>query len=265
VDGFPQFNARLHYPQDIDFAESLVTALAADPNALLKRSGEMPLACGSMKSDELLRYRMFVPKEYNRTKKYSLIVALHSGGGDGEFFEFEKLFAGASDQSPENGFKRLAQERDYILVCPNGGQAGFYGERGEKDVLDIIERVQSVYSIEPKHVFLTGWSGGSEVAWRIAMKYPEHFGAAAPVGVNSEIARLLDPLSAEHARDLPVLYSVPGTEAEQGRIINASAKALLRHFTYVEYPEAEHADVWLKAQSALFDFFDKCSALGKSQ
>jgi pimeloyl-ACP methyl ester carboxylesterase len=255
VAPFPPFDARLRYPQDVDLAESLVTALAADSDALLERSGDMALACESSKNDELLRYRIFVPEGYDRARKYSLIVALHSGAGDGEFFEFENLVAQTSGRPRENAFKRLAQERGCILVCPKGGQAGFSGERGETDVLDVIDRVQTTFSVDAKQVFLTGWSGGSEAAWRIALKHPDRFAAAAPVGVTPGIAKLLTPQATERARDLPILYSIPGTEAEQGRMLSAAAKPLLRRFTCTEYPKAEHADVWLEAQPALFDFF----------
>jgi hypothetical protein len=260
VASFPPFDARLRYPQDVDLAESLVTALAADSDALLKRSGDMALACASSKNDELLRYRIFVPEGYDPARKYSLIVALHSGAGDGEFFEFENIVARTPDRPRENAFKRLAQERGCILVCPKGGQAGFFGERGETNVLDVAERVQKTFSLDAKQVFLTGWSGRSEAAWRIALKHPDRFAAAAPVGVTPGIAKLLTPQATERARELPILYSVPGTEAEQGRMLNASAKPLLRRFTYTEYPDAEHADVWLQAQPALFDFFAAAAA-----
>jgi ankyrin repeat protein len=255
VARFPQFDARLRYPEDVDLAESLVTALATDPDTVLRRSGDMALASASSRNDELLRYRIFVPDGYNRARKYALIVALHSGGGDGEFFEFENVVAAVPSEPRGNAFMRLARERGYILVCPKGGEAGFFGERGEKDVLDIIERVQRTFSIDAKRVFLTGWSGGSEASWRIALKHPDRFAAAAPVGVTPGIATLLTPQSTERARNLPLLYSVPGTEAEQGRTLCTSAKPLLRRFSYTEYPDAEHASVWLTAQPAIFDFF----------
>jgi poly(3-hydroxybutyrate) depolymerase len=255
----------LRYPQDVDFAESLVAELATDPAALLKRAGDMALACASATTDELLRFRLFVPERHDNAQKFSLIVALNSGAGDGEFFEFENIVVRAPGETRENGFKRLAQERGCVVVCPKGGSVGFMGARGESDVLEIIARVQKTYSISAQRVFLTGWSGGSEAAWRIALKYPDRFAAAAPVGVAPGIARLLTLPAAERGRDLPLLFSVPGTEADQGRSISTAAKPLLRHFTYVEYPAAEHADVWLRALPAVFDFFAATGGAASAQ
>jgi hypothetical protein len=76
---------------------------------------------------------------------------------------------------------------------------------------------------------------------------------------------LLTLPAAERGRDLPLLFSVPGTEADQGRSISTAAKPLLRHFTYVEYPAAEHADVWLRALPAVFDFFAATGGAASAQ
>ena len=55
-----------------------------------------------------------------------------------------------------------------------------------------------------------------------------------------------------HGADQVEAYEVAGTEAAQRRTLSASAKPLLRRFTYTEYPNAEHANVWLTAQPAPF-------------
>ena len=120
--------------------------------------------------------------------------------------------------------------------------------------MDLVERVCSVYSIEPRRVFLTGWSVGGGQAWKIAIHNPERFGGAAPVGNE---AMWLTPKNTGKARDLPVLYSIAGTEAENGRRTAALAKDLLRNFTYKEYPDTEHATVWYAALPVMFDFFDR--------
>jgi dienelactone hydrolase len=254
--GFPEFRGRIRYPQDLDLAESLAGALGADPQAVMKLPGDRSLAYRSS-AGELIRYRLFVPSGYDGSKEYSLIVALHSGEGDSFYFDHEDVFAYAGKPGPQlpNRFKTLAQERDYIVAVPNGGQEwGFAGKRGEADVTDLAERVRSVYSIESRRVFLTGWSGGAAASWNIGIHNPGSFGGVAPVGNG---ATWLTPENIKEARDLPVLYSIAGTEVENGRRTAALARDLLRNFTYREFPDTEHASVWYAALPVVFDFFDK--------
>jgi predicted peptidase len=74
--------------QNIDLAESLASALSKDRDTLLKLTGDMALAYRTG-GGELIRYRIFVPVEYDRSKRYSAVIALHSGEGDKAYFEQE--------------------------------------------------------------------------------------------------------------------------------------------------------------------------------
>jgi dipeptidyl aminopeptidase/acylaminoacyl peptidase len=249
---FPQFNARLRYPEDVAFAESLIDGLATDPDTLLKRSGDMAEAYRSAVDGQLLRYRIYVPRGYDRSKKYSLIVALHSGGGDSTYFEWEEHFT-PPGQHPENRFKQLAEERGYIVVCPNGSSGTSLGERDDPEVVALIEKVREMYSVEPKRVFLTGWSVGASAAWRIAVSHPELFGAVALVGGQAD---WLNRQNTEKARDLPIQYSLTTSEVEQAKSTTEPAKEFLPKFSQKEYPGTDHVTVWAKALPDVFDFFD---------
>ena len=201
---FPEFRGRVHYPEDLELAETLAGALGTDRQAVMKLSGDKSLAYRTS-AGELIRYRIFVPLGYDGSKRYALIIALHSGEGDSFYFDHEEVYAYGGKAGPHlpNRFKQLAQERGYIVAVPNGGQAwGFAGKRGETDVINLAERVRSVYSIEPGRVFLTGWSGGAAASWRIAIQNPQSFGGVAPVGNE---ATWLTEQNTRKARDLPAV------------------------------------------------------------
>jgi poly(3-hydroxybutyrate) depolymerase len=255
--GFPSFAGPLRYPEDAALAESLADALARRSDPPLQPTGDTQQAY--LASDnELVRYRIFVPVGYDATRRYPLVIAIHSGAGAGTYFDWEASFSTDGTASKENQLKRLAQERGYIVACPSGS-GGSFGEflspRGEADVLDVLRRVQSVYSVDPQRVFLAGWSVGSDAVWHIAMGHPELFRAIAPVAGSAE---WLDRDKTRNAARLGILFSAGASDPSvvEARRTSALAKQLLANFSYVEYPETTHDAVWTKALSAVFDFFD---------
>ncbi len=254
---FPSFAGRIRYPEDVVFSLTLAKALAAGSNTFLKQSGDMQQAYRSAMDGELIRYRVFVPKGYDPTRKYPLMVALHSGAGEGTYFEWESIQSGDGTKR-ENSFTQFAQEKGYIIACPNG-RGDFFSTNGEEDVLAVLERVQKIYSIDPDHMFLTGWSLGSAATWRIAIDHPGRFKAIAPVVGEMD---WMDRENIGKLAGLRILFSAAGKDSSSivgARSINSIVKELVPGFRYVEYPEATHDNVWLKALPAIFGFFDSCT------
>jgi hypothetical protein len=263
--GFPSFAGPLRYPEDVALAESSADALARDSDAPLYPSGDTQQAYLAP-DGELVRYRIFVPVGYDVTRRYPLMVAIHSGAGPGTYFDWEASFSNEVTAPKENQLKRLAQERGYIVVCPSG-RGGSFGEflspRGEADVLAVLRRVQGVYSVDPQRVFLTGWSVGSDAVWHIGVAHPELFRAIAPVAGSAE---WLTQEKTRNAALLKVLLAAADRDSSvaAARRTSALAKELFTDFRYVEYPETTHDAVWPKALTAVFDFFDATGAQPKT-
>ena len=261
---FPSFAGPLRYPEDVVLAESLATALARGSDAPLHPSGDTQQAYLAP-DGELVRYRIFVPVGYDATRRYPVIIAIHSGAGPGTYFDWEANFSNGGAQE-DNRLKRLAQERGYIVACPSG-RGGSFGEflspHGEADVLDVLRRVQSVYSVDTERVFLAGWSVGSDAVWHIAMAHPELFCAIAPVAGSAE---WLDRDKTRNAAHLGILFSAGASDSSvaEARRTSALAKELFTDFSYVEYPETTHDAIWTKALAAVFDFFDATCAQPKT-
>jgi uncharacterized membrane protein/dienelactone hydrolase len=242
-EGFPRFNARIRYPEDVRFAESLVS----EPEAIASRSGDMTQGIRSVVDGTRLRYRVFVPEGYTPARKYPLLVALHSGAGDWTYFD-----GGLASSGPD--LKQLAQARGYVVACPNGASGSFLDERDDADTIALVERLERLYSIDVQRVFLTGWSVGGSATWRLAMRHPGLFAAAAPVG--GDAAGLTGDTSTK-ARSLPILFSVSAMEAAQAKGTADRALALLPLFTMTIVPDTDHISVWSKALPGLFEFLDR--------
>lgn len=134
-------------------------------------------------------YKLYVPKRYDTNKFYSLVVALHGGGGDMEIQSTDKYYKLIS----------TADREDFVVLFPNGyskfksGKLGTWNAgkccasaRDEKidDVGFIrkaVSNVQSQIKIDSKKVFATGMSNGAMMAYRLACEASDLFRAIAPV------------------------------------------------------------------------------------
>jgi predicted esterase len=132
------------------------------------------------------RYAVAVPEEYNGSKPFPLIIALHGAGGD--HWSGMKMVTGFSayvvgaDESNRHFFPPNLPS-DFIIACPNGhGYTGAgYRNKGEYDVMKVLKEMFANYNIDAERVYLTGASKGGTGTWEIGMKHPELFAAIAPV------------------------------------------------------------------------------------
>jgi dienelactone hydrolase len=249
----PLFNGRIRYPEDFVLAEALADTIGASPDTLRNRSGDMGLAYRSTTDGTLLHYRLYVPRGEKAPGTRALIIALHSGAGDASYLDYPDLKAVGVKP-----LQQLAEENGFIIATPNG-ERGFTDSRGEKDLLDLMDRLQALYSIEAKRTYLMGWSLGGATAWRIAMKYPARFGAMASV---TGAAGWLNRENTRTATALPVFHCEPeqAQSSERAQRTKTQATELLRHFTFKSYPETDHISVWPKALPDVVAFFAACAA-----
>ena len=247
-----------------DFATALevATAAKAGRDGFAKRTGDFKRHYLLESVNEIMPYRMYVPKGYDGTRAYPLIIALHGlGGTEDSFFT---SYGGA--------FPKLAEERGYILAAPLGYRVdGFYGwgvgnppadpvardlrERSEQDVMEVLKRVRQQYNVDPNRIYLAGHSMGGIGTWQIGPKYPDIWAAMAPFAGQG------NPASVERIRNVPQ-YVVHGDDdrtvnVQGSRSMVARMKELGMTVQYVEVPGGGHSDVVQPNAKGMFDFFDK--------
>src|SRR5262249_16876201 len=123
-------------PQDLDYTEAILSSLVAGKNPLEGRTGDLRMAYRSAIDNTLQPFRVFLPQGYGASRKYPLIVALHGATGDENTY-LDRY----NTPDGKSLFKKLAQERGYVLATPNGrGPYGMYVDNSEKDVLEVIDR-----------------------------------------------------------------------------------------------------------------------------
>ncbi len=104
-------------------------------------------------------YFVSLPKNYDVTKSYPLIIILHGGFGD-----FHSTFT---------NWKSSELSKNYIAVYPQGSQIiGSYtrrfGSKGIEDITQIYNQVIQKYSVNTEQVILAGQSAGGYLSICIA-------------------------------------------------------------------------------------------------
>ena len=119
-------------------------------------------------------YVVNLPKDYDESQKYPLVLFLHGVGECGEDL----------DRACSHGYMKHVREKGaeypFIFVapqCPTGKYWGCYTE----SLLAFLDDICKQYPIDPDRVYLTGLSMGGTGTWMLAMAAPERFAAIAPI------------------------------------------------------------------------------------
>jgi dienelactone hydrolase len=72
--------------------------------------------------------------------------------------------------------QNVGDARNRIVLVPLGrGQAGFYSDYSERDVLDVLDDVERTYPVDRDRVFAGGYSMGGYGTLRLGALYPDRF------------------------------------------------------------------------------------------
>ena len=209
-------------------------------------------------ANEIMPYRVYVPKGYAASKATPLVIALHGLGANEDSF-----FDSYSQLPPQ-----LAEKHGFLMAAPLGFRRdGFYGssimgasdaaskrrgEYSEKDVLEVLRLMKAAYNVDESRIYLIGHSMGAIGTWALAAKYPNTWAAlVAFSGVGA--ASLADNMKAipqfvVHG-DADNTVNVSGS-----RNMVAALKKLNANVTYIEVPGGSHTDVVVPNLPQAFEF-----------
>lgn len=129
-------------------------------------------------------YGLYIPKNYDESRKYPLVIMLH-GAGSNHRLSLRRVFGksnapGETDVEVSRTFPAF-RDVDYIVASPYArGTMGYQGI-AEKDVMDVLADVKKRFNIDEDRTYLTGLSmGGGGTLW-IGLTRPDIWAALAPV------------------------------------------------------------------------------------
>jgi len=185
------------------------------------------------------RYVVYVPRDYDASRKWPLIVFLHGAGECGT--------EGVRQVSQGLGTAILANPAKwpFIVVMPQKPDVKHAWEDHDVAVIAMLDTTIAAYSVASERVYLTGLSQGGHGAWAIGARHPDRWAAIAPIcgyGNPEEIAAPLKamPIWCFHGEADTVVPPARSTA-----ILDA-LKALGATPKYTAYPGVGH-NSWDKA------------------
>ena len=154
-----------------------------------------------------LPYRILLPKDFEPTKKYPLLVFLHGAGERGsdnalQLTHGSSLFLTPTfrENHPAIVFFPQCPKEDYwaTIVSREGPSRFVYSEKPKDNPqLDLVEgmlrSLKKKYRIDKKRIYLGGLSMGAMGTFELVYRNPRKFAAAFAIcgGANPKIARKL--------------------------------------------------------------------------
>ncbi len=159
--------------------DSYFAVMEKGKDPLAEKTGFSRKAYRSKLDNTMQPYVVYLPENYDKTKKYPLMVFLHGS---------------ASDETDIMGFKELIPA-DYIAVGPfgRGPSNGFTRDNAQEDIAEAIEAVQTDYPIDASRILLTGFSMGGYGVYRTFSETPDKFKAIAIFSGEVKLTNEYDP------------------------------------------------------------------------
>lgn len=205
-------------------------------------------------------YHLYVPEDYDPTKKYPVFYDLHGGVSRPSIVPIERLI-------PRRGlWGPLAKEKGFILLIPHGERAAlWWNKTGTDNVLDQLDYVKHAYNVDENKAFLSGFSDGASGSYWMGLHRPTSWAGFVPLSGNMLVPRagpyqcyprnfLNRPIHATNGgRDS--LYPA----AIMKKLID-QMKELGIHIDWTDYPEAGHDMSYFKTEMPrVMEFVEKTS------
>lgn len=135
----------------------------------------------SYKDDETgvtLRYNLFIPRDYDSSKRYPLVLFMHDASGANQNDRYTLLqgngavvWASPESQSAHPAFV-LAPQYDEIVVDDD-----FTATASAGATIGLLHHVEKEYSVDKDRVYTTGQSMGCMMSYLLLSTHPDEFAA----------------------------------------------------------------------------------------
>jgi predicted peptidase len=202
-----------------------------------------------------LPYRVLYPENYDKTKKYPLVLFLHGAGERGNDNESQLTHGAKLFIDPTNRKSYPA-----IVILPQCPAEGFWSNadvnRNTSPVtlqfdynkpitpslqaaIELVQKTIDTEGIDKSRVYITGLSMGGMGTFEAVYRFPELFAAAVPICGGADVSAYDKRISKipfrvfHGAKDAVV-------DVKHSQVIVEKLKQLDTKVEYIEYPEVNH-------------------------
>ncbi|MBY0477930.1 MAG: prolyl oligopeptidase family serine peptidase [Chitinophagaceae bacterium] len=202
-----------------------------------------------------LPYRILYPENYDRTKKYPLVLFLHGAGERGSDNEMQlmhgsKLFLDAANrkkfpaivifpQCPANSF--WASIKVDTTVQPRAFSFDYTGEANWPLTAanELVQKIASEEAVDTRRIYIAGLSMGGMGTFESVYRYPKLYAAALPICGGADLNSYSKwtgktPFWIFHG-DADAVVNVKLSREATEKLKSIKAKV-----TYTEYPGVNH-------------------------
>jgi predicted peptidase len=122
-----------------------------------------------------LKYAVYVPRAYDPSRTWPLILFLHGSGESG---------TDGSRQLAQGLPRELVWNPDlwpFIVIIPQKPSQDTEWEQYDLELMTILAQARREYAVDPSRLVLTGLSQGGHGAWVLGARHPELWSAVVPV------------------------------------------------------------------------------------
>lgn len=201
------------------------SAPAAGPTGFLDRTLEQ--------DGRMLKYVVYVPRDYSAERKWPVILFLHGAGERGDDgLKQSQVGIGTA-------IRMLPGRYPAIVVMPQCVTGARWADAMARFALAALDRTLQEFSCDPNRQYLTGLSMGGFGSWLVAAEHPDRFAAVVPIcggGDPANAAKLVNiPIWAFHG---DADTAVPVARSRQ--MVEAIKNAGGTRIKYTEYPGVGH-------------------------
>lgn len=243
---------------EVATAEGVLAAAKSGKDPFKGKTGDFERHHLLAGANEVMPYRVYVPKAYSSTRPSALVIALHGLGGT------EDSFFDQYQRQPV----QLAEKHGFLMAAPLGYRVdGAYGARlfaggdvaaqrrgeySEKDVLEVLRLMKANYNVDDSRIYLMGHSMGAIGTWALGAKYPQTWAALVAFAGSGA------PALAEQMKSIPqwIVHgdNDPTVNVSGSRNMTAALKQAGATVAYIEVPGGGHSDVVVPNLPGAFAF-----------
>lgn len=177
----------MHSVTTLFFAGLALAAIASTTEAAVKPAQTGFLFKTLSLKKQSYPYTVFVPRNYDSSKAWPLIMFLHGAGECGSD-GWKPVMQGIGTA--------IMQDLDkwpFIVVIPQKPKMENAWEQYDDMVMAMLKQAQKDYKVDSSRLYLTGLSQGGHGTWTLGAKHADMWAAIAPIcGYGGELWRIPD-------------------------------------------------------------------------
>ncbi len=121
-------------------------------------------------------YVLYIPPNYDTSKKTPLLVYLHGGVSTRDFYSIEDS---SLEESP---FLPFAESNNWLILFPFGNiDTSWWDLPGVRNIQTQIRTLKTMFNIDDDRIYITGFSDGGSGSFFLAMSAPDDFASFYPL------------------------------------------------------------------------------------